>query len=148
MMQVPPFLEAIKNTIPYADIIFGNEAEAATLAEVMKWEEKTVADIAKKLAAEPKTNEARPRIVVFTQGADATIVATGGEVTEYPIIPCPELIDTNGAGDAFVGGFLSKLVQGEGMDECCRAGNYAANVIIQRSGCTYPDEGFEVPAKA
>lgn len=148
LMQVPPFLEAIKNTIPYADIIFGNEAEAATLAEVMKWEEKTVADIAKKLAAEPKTNEARPRIVVFTQGAEPTIVATGGEVTEYPIIPCPELVDTNGAGDAFVGGFLSKLVQGEGMDECCRAGNYAANVIIQRSGCTFPEEGFEVPAKA
>lgn len=34
LMQVPPFLEAIKNTIPYADIIFGNETEAATLAEV------------------------------------------------------------------------------------------------------------------
>lgn len=42
------------------------------------------------------------------------------------------------AGDAFVGGFLSQLVCGKGIEECIRAGNYAANVIIQRSGCTYP----------
>jgi adenosine kinase len=85
--------------------------------------------------------------VCFTQGAEPTVIATEGKATEYAIIPCPELIDTNGAGDAFVGGFLSKLVGGESMEECVRAGNYAANVIIQRSGCTYPEEGFEVPAK-
>jgi len=114
----------------------------------MGWGALSVSEVALKLAAEPKTNDKRNRIVVFTQGAEATIVATEGKATEYAIIPCPELIDTNGAGDAFVGGFLSKLVVGEGMDECCRAGNYAANVIIQRSGCTYPEEGFEVPAKA
>jgi adenosine kinase len=42
------------------------------------------------------------------------------------------------AGDAFVGGFLSQLVCGKSIEECVRAGNYAANVIIQRSGCTFP----------
>jgi adenosine kinase len=47
-------------------------------------------------------------------------------------------VDTNGAGDAFVGGFLSQLVAGKDTAECVRAGNYAANVVIQRSGCTFP----------
>lgn len=37
-------------------------------------------------------------------------------------------------------GFLSQLVQGKEVGECVRCGNYAANVIIQRSGCTYPDQ--------
>ena len=46
---------------------------------------------------------------------------------------------TNGAGDAFVGGFLSQLVSGKDVAECCRGGNFAANVIIQRSSCTFPD---------
>ena len=34
-----------------------------------------------------------------------------GKVTEYPIIPIKEedIVDTNGAGDAFVGGKISKL---------------------------------------
>ncbi|PNH08799.1 Adenosine kinase [Tetrabaena socialis] len=40
--------------------------------------------------------------------------------------------------DAFVGGFMSQLVCGKDIPECVRAGNYAANVVIQRSGCTFP----------
>lgn len=43
-------------------------------------------------------------------------------------------------GDAFVGGFLSQLVQEKPIEDCVRAGCYAANVIIQRSGCTYPEK--------
>lgn len=31
-------------------------------------------------------------------------------------------MDTNGAGDAFVGGFLSQLVCGKAVSECVRAG--------------------------
>lgn len=43
-------------------------------------------------------------------------------------------------GDAFVGGFLSQLVLDKPIEDCVKAGCYAANVIIQRSGCTYPEE--------
>ncbi|KAM7468189.1 hypothetical protein LguiB_015751 [Lonicera macranthoides] len=43
-------------------------------------------------------------------------------------------------GDAFVGGFLSQMVLEKPIEECVRAGCYAANVIIQRSGCTYPEK--------
>lgn len=44
------------------------------------------------------------------------------------------------SGDAFVGGFLSQMVLEKPMAECVRAGCYASNVIIQRSGCTYPEK--------
>jgi adenosine kinase len=37
-----------------------------------------------------------------------------------------------------VGGFLSQLVAGKSIEECVRAGNYTAHVVIQRSGCTFP----------
>merc|ERR1712065_109738 len=95
---------------------------AATFAETEGWEEKDVASIAKRLAALPK-NGSKPRMVVITQGADPTIVCVGGEVTEYPIIALPKekLVDTNGAGDAYVGGFLSGLVQEKNMACCCAA---------------------------
>lgn len=55
------------------------------------------------------------------------------------LLPKEKLVDTNGAGDAFVGGFLSQLICGKDLGECCRAGNYAARIIIQRSGCTLPE---------
>lgn len=59
--------------------------------------------IALKLAAMPKINQNRPRMVVFTQGADPTIVACEGKITKYPVIPIEpkDIVDTNGAGDAF-----------------------------------------------
>ena len=51
----------------------------------------------------------------------------------------PALVDTNGAGDAFVGGFLAQLALGQPMAKCVDAGHWAARVIIQRSGCSYPE---------
>ena len=44
------------------------------------------------------------------------------------------IVDVNGAGDAFVGGFLSQLVDGKDEKTCVNAGNYAASYMIQRAG--------------
>ena len=49
-----------------------------------------------------------------------------------------DLVDTNGAGDAFVGGFLYGLSLGKSDAECAEAGHFAAGTIIQRAGCTFP----------
>ena len=49
-----------------------------------------------------------------------------------------KLVDTNGAGDSFVGGFLAKLSIGADLKTCVEAGNYAARQIIQVSGCKVP----------
>jgi adenosine kinase len=59
-------------------------------------------------------------------------------VTEYAVDPlaADKLVDTNGAGDAFVGGFLSQLSQGADMEACVKAGHWAARYIIQTSGTT------------
>jgi len=153
LMCVPPLWAAIKATIAYTDILFGNEAEIEEFRNSMVSEaaegwtaEMTRQDIAQAIAKMPKENSERQRMVVVTQGAGATIVATSGSIQEFPIIPCENLVDTNGAGDAFVGGFLAKLVQGDDSPAaCCAAGNYSANVIIQRSGCTYDAETFALP---
>lgn len=56
------------------------------------------------------------------------------------LLPKEALVDTNGAGDAFAGGFMARLVQGADIEECVQAGHYSARVIIQRSGCTFPRE--------
>ena len=55
-------------------------------------------------------------------------------------IDSKDIVDTTGAGDAFVGGFLSQYVQGESIPQCVAAGNYLANIVIQRDGPTYPTE--------
>merc|ERR1712025_807663 len=86
------------------------------------------------------SKKTKKRTVVITQGCDPTIVAINGRVTEYPIIVLPKekLVDTNGAGDSYVGGFLAGLAKGLPIAACCKAGAYAASVIVQQSGCTFP----------
>ncbi|XP_069317211.1 adenosine kinase isoform X4 [Eulemur rufifrons] len=117
-------------------------AEAATFAREQGFETKDIKEIAKKTQALPKVNSKRQRIVVFTQGRDDTIMATDTEVTAFAVLDQDqkEIIDTNGAGDAFVGGFLSQLVSEKPLTECIRAGHYAASVIIRRTGCTFPEK--------
>ncbi|XP_036911864.1 adenosine kinase isoform X3 [Sturnira hondurensis] len=117
-------------------------AEAATFAREQGFETEDIKEIARKTQALPKMNSKRQRVVVFTQGSDDTIMATESEVTAFAVLDQDqkEIIDTNGAGDAFVGGFLSQLVSEKPLTECIRAGHYAANVIIKRTGCTFPEK--------
>ena len=137
------FKEQMLQVLPYADIVFGNESEAAAFAESNGYADtKNIKEIALKLSQHQKVNGKRARIVIITQGADPVIVAKDGQVQEYSIIPiAPEkIVDTNGAGDAFVGGYLSQLVQEKSIETCIKAGNFLANLIIQRSGASYPEE--------
>ncbi len=134
------FFDALSGAIAFADYVFGNESEAKAFAEKAGWgTELTMADIASRIAALPKENAARARTVVITQGADPTVVAIGGSspsVQTFAVPPmAPEaIVDSNGAGDAFVGGFLSQLVQGKALSACAAAGNYAAQVVLGVSG--------------
>ncbi|XP_054804238.1 adenosine kinase 2-like [Prosopis cineraria] len=137
------FRDVQEKALQYVDFVFGNETEARTFAKVHGWETDKVEEIAVKISQWPKASGKHKRITVITQGADPVCVAEeDGKVNLFPVTPLPKekLVDTNGAGDAFVGGFLSQLVLGKPIEECVRAGCYAANVIIQRSGCTYPEK--------
>jgi len=137
---IPQFFTApLNEAINYADFVFGNESEAAIYGETVGWG-KDVANCALKLAALPKASGARPRVVVFTQGKDPTIVACGGVISSFPVtlLPKEKLVDTNGAGDSFVGGFLAMLAKGCDLATCVNAGHYAARQIIQVSGCKIP----------
>uniref|UniRef100_A0A8C6FM52 Adenosine kinase n=1 Tax=Moschus moschiferus TaxID=68415 RepID=A0A8C6FM52_MOSMO len=124
------YKESLMKVMPFVDILFGNE-----VAEDIK-------EIARKTQALPKVNSKRQRIVIFTQGREDTILATESEVTAFAVLDQDqkEIVDTNGAGDAFVGGFLSQLVSDKPLTECIRAGHYAASVIIRRTGCTFPEK--------
>merc|ERR1712216_32462 len=140
LMQVPPFLATLMEALPYVNILFGNESEAVTFAESQSWDTKDIKEIALKISAMPVAEGKPSRTVVITQGCDPTVVARDGAVEEYAVIPLAkeDLVDTNGAGDAFVGGYISQLVQGADVAKCSAAGNYAANKIIQESGCQCP----------
>ena len=131
------FGDQVATALEYADYLFCNESEAATYGKKHGLGE-DLQKVALAIAASPKKNSAKPRTVIFTQGSEKTIVACDGKVVEYDVkaLPKEQLVDTNGAGDAFVGGFLAGLLGEKAIGDCVELGHDAARIIIQQSGCT------------
>lgn len=131
------FTENLLKVLPYTDIVFGNETEAEAFATATNYSgSKTdLIGIAKALAGYEKSNKARERIVVFTNGAKSTILVAGPNA-EAQVIPVKALsndkiVDTNGAGDAFAGGFIGALVSGKTLGECVLAGHELGGMCVQ-----------------
>jgi len=141
------FRDPMMKVLPFVDVIICNEAEAETFSEEHKFGSKALCDIALKLLALPKENEKRERLVVVTHGSQPITVAHEGKIQEYPIPPIDtsKIVDTNGAGDGFAGGFLAMYVQGQPIETCIRCGIYAATEVIGQDGCTVPEVAkFEI----
>ncbi|KAG0729663.1 Adenosine kinase [Chionoecetes opilio] len=137
------FKEPMMKAFPYIDILFSNETEAAKFSEVQNFGLTDIKEIALKTAALPKKNS--KRAAPLSSPRAQTILSwprVNGKVREFPVTRLAEekLIDTNGAGDAFVGGFLAQLVQGQDVAECIKCGIWAATEIIQRPGCSFPPD--------
>ncbi|RAL05569.1 adenosine kinase [Aspergillus ibericus CBS 121593] len=139
------FKEQLDSVLPYTDYTFCNETEARAFSESHSWGTDDVVEIAKKLAQLPKKNTSRPRVAIVTQGTLPTVAATvkpSGEVEvkEFPVreIPKSSINDTNGAGDAFCGGFCGGIVQGKSLEESIDMGQWLASLSIQELGASYP----------
>lgn len=138
------FKDPLAQVIPYCDYIFGNENEAKTWAETAGKKDISIPEAAKLLAEQDKVNKQRPRVVIITQGTDPTIVAIKEEgkdveIKEYPVALIePSLInDTNGAGDAFAGGFAAGIVEGDSLDVAIKKGHWLARLGLQELGPSY-----------
>lgn len=139
------FKDQLAQTAPYWDYVIGNETEALSWAENNGHTTKDIPSIAKLMAALPKANKARPRTVIITQGTEPTVVAIGkeggeAEVKEFPVhaINKDLINDTNGAGDAFAGGFVAGVVQGKDLETSVDMGQWLAKLSIQELGPSYP----------
>ncbi|KFM60217.1 Adenosine kinase, partial [Stegodyphus mimosarum] len=136
------FKEPMMKAFPYVDILFGNEQEALVFSKEQEFGTENIEEIALQIQSLPKKNEKRPRIVIITQEENPIICATDGKITKYPAtyVKAEEIVDTNGAGDAFVGGFLAQYIMKKPLDVCIRCGIYAATEVIKQSGCTLPEK--------
>ncbi|KAF2874125.1 carbohydrate kinase PfkB [Massariosphaeria phaeospora] len=139
------FKDQLDQVLPYVDILLGNETEAGAYAESHGLDTKDVKEVAKAIAKLPKKNTQRQRTVVFTQGTDPTVSVVakeGGELdvkeTTVHAIGEEKINDTNGAGDAFAGGFLAGIVKGESLETSIDMGQWLAKLSIQELGPSYP----------
>lgn len=130
------FKDQVDQVLPYVDFLIGNESEAEAYAESHNYGTKDLAEIAKKLAASPREGS-KSRTVIITHGAESTIVATSDgshKVHDVQKIPDDQIVDTNGAGDAFAGGFCGAIVAGKSVDEAVEAGHKMGAMCVGQVG--------------
>lgn len=152
---IETFFDDITNLVGHADIFFANSAEAVFYGKLLNIQdsEYDTGELCKIFAKLPKKNKNKKRVVCITCGPESAYVAEYDFIQEqitffgsyHPdIVDETLIVDTNGAGDAFAGGFLSRFVKKEPLDKCMKAGHWAAAVIIQTRGCQIP---FEIEYK-
>ena len=130
------FKTQLDQVLPLTDILFGNESEAESYAKAAGYPDpKDIRDIARRIALLPKTNPSRARVVIFTQGASSTIVVSADDpdkpkVFDVEKLSDDQIVDTNGAGDAFAGGVLAALIAGKDLSEAVLAGHALARACI------------------
>jgi len=104
------------------DILFSNEAEICSLAEVDDFEA-AVATVSAKL----------PTLVV-TRSEKGAIAIHEGQRHAVAAEPIDKVVDTTGAGDLFAAGFLAGQAQGRDVETSLRMGAIAAAEIISHFG--------------
>ena len=101
---------AYREILPLTDIVFAGADEAALAVGRPEGEATDEAEgLARRLAA------LGPRQAVIKLGAEGALALVEGTVYRQPAVPI-DVVDTVGAGDAFVAGYLAELVGGLGTE--------------------------------
>ena len=116
------WLEDIEGCLPHLDLLFLNQDEARMLSGCADPDE-----AARRMQALGAGD------VVIKLGAEGCAVFTASSVTRVAGFPV-DVVDTTGAGDCFVGGFLAALSEGCGYPEAARFANAVGALSVQKLG--------------
>jgi ribokinase len=122
----PPF-EVPRRLLEKLDPLIVNEHEAAFLLE------EKVEGVEAALSAAVKLLDLGPRSAVITLGASGAVFADGGSSGHLPA-PEAEVVDTTGAGDAFVGALAVKLARGSSLEEAVAYAARAGAAAVTKEG--------------
>ena len=143
MFIVQNHSEKILEIANKTDIIVGNIGEGEILAGV-KGDNDNIKEVFEAIS---KKIVPKDRLLIFTAGASGVYCGQYDYkrnqldyIFQYFAnkIPNDEIVDLNGAGDAFLGGFLSEYLKGSPIYECCKIGTESASIILRNVGCTFP----------
>jgi sugar/nucleoside kinase (ribokinase family) len=116
------WMEDLGPALPFTDILFANRDEARML---------TGETDPARAAARFRARGARD--VVVKLGGEGCAVFAGEEEFRVPAFPT-EVVDTTGAGDCFVGGFLAARQRGAGFRDAARYASAVAALSIRALG--------------
>ncbi|MGB3635715.1 MAG: PfkB family carbohydrate kinase, partial [Rubrobacteraceae bacterium] len=115
------------DTLEKLDPLVVNEHEAAFLLG------DKVEGVEGALSAAPDLLALGPRSVVITLGSDGAVYAEG-DTSEHVSSPEVEVVDTTGAGDAFVGALAVKLAADASLEDAVSYAVRAGAAAVTKEG--------------
>ncbi|SCB58342.1 ribokinase [Rhizobium aethiopicum] len=110
------------------DFIVPNEIEAAELVDHAIETDEQARAAARTLV------DRGAKAAVITLGARGALYHTAGQSEFVPAFSAGNVIDTTGAGDAFLGGFATAISEGQAPIEAVRFGCATAAIAVTRPG--------------
>lgn len=118
-------LEDIRESLKYVDYFFPNYDEACLLTG--KTELDAIADCFLQCGV---------KNVIVKIGKKGCFIKAEGKAINVPAIAGIQAIDTIGAGDNFVAGFITAILEGKALEECAQFANATASIAVQSVGAT------------
>jgi ribokinase len=126
VLNPAPAEEIDARLLALTDLLVPNEHEAAALVG----RDDDPARLAEELAA----RHAHLDVVVTAGAAGAYVVARGADVEHVPAPEVADVVDTTGAGDAFVGALVVRLRESDDLVTAARFAVRAAAISVSRAG--------------
>ena len=127
VVNLAPVLEAPRELLEELDPLVVNEHEAAFLLGG------GVEGVEAALSAAPELLSLGPRSAVITVGAAGAAFADGRGSGHVPA-PEVDVVDTTGAGDAFVGALVTRLARGASLEEAVAYAVRAGAAAVTKEG--------------
>ncbi len=112
-------IDFVKETLSFADIIFLSKAHLRI---------QEVEELGKKIVNKG------PKIAVITMGERGSIAFTKDSIIRQSAVPVPKVIDTLGAGDAFIGAFLACILKNIPIKAALEEAALCASRVCQHFG--------------
>ena len=85
--------------------------------------------------------------VIVTMGAKGAVLSVAGSAYNIPVCTSTP-VDPTGAGDVFIGGFLTEYIRAKDSLWCACVGSAAASVVVEGLGATSIGEKEEIYRRA
>jgi sugar/nucleoside kinase (ribokinase family) len=86
--------------------------------------------------------------VLVTLGAKGAVLSVMGTLYKIPACNSSVFVDPTGAGDAFIGGFLTEYIRQKDSLWCACVGSAAASLVVEGIGPTFFGEKEEIYRRA
>jgi len=86
--------------------------------------------------------------VIVTLGMKGAVLSVEKTIYNIPAYKSEKIVDPTGAGDVFIGGFLTEYIHGENSLWCACVGSAAASLVVEAAGPTFFGKKEEIYRRA